>query len=216
MRVFIAGANGGIGKILSQQLKDESEFEPVAMIRDKDQESFFSDISVETVLGDLEDSVGALSDLMSGCDALVFTAGSGGGTGYDKTLLIDLDGAAKCVEAAEAQGIDRFLMVSAINAGDREAWNGSPIKPYMAAKYYADEILIQSDIDHTILRPGGLTDEEGEGTITTTPENVSGRKIPREDVASAITECLKNDQSRNKIFEMISGDTKIFDAVASL
>ncbi|NYE09145.1 hypothetical protein F4694_006002 [Bacillus niacini] len=46
----------------------------------------------------------------------MFTAGSGRNTGYDKILLIDLDGAVKTIEAAEKVGIKRFIMVSAIQA----------------------------------------------------------------------------------------------------
>ncbi|GGB38741.1 hypothetical protein GCM10011409_15320 [Lentibacillus populi] len=51
---------------------------------------------------------------MKECDAVIFAAGSGGSTGADKTLLVDLDGAAKAVEAAEKQGIKRFIMISAL------------------------------------------------------------------------------------------------------
>jgi uncharacterized protein YbjT (DUF2867 family) len=50
---------------------------------------------------------------------IVFTAGSGGHTGFDKTLLIDLDGAVKTIEAAEQAGVDRFIMVSALQAHNR-------------------------------------------------------------------------------------------------
>ncbi len=35
---------------------------------------------------------------MKGCDAVIFSAGSGGNTGHDKTLLIDLDGAVKAMK----------------------------------------------------------------------------------------------------------------------
>lgn len=216
MKVFIVGANGGIGRILSNQLANEDRITPIAMIRKEEQRSYFKDIGVETRLGDLEDSTESLSDLMSGSDALVFTAGSGGNTGYDKTLVIDLDAAVKCMEAAESCGIDRFLMVSAMKADDRSAWDSSPIKPYMIAKHYADRILKQSSLDHTILRPGRLTDSKGTGSITTDPSGASGGDIPREDVASVLKECLRTDHSSQKVFEFVSGDTDISLAVGSL
>jgi nucleoside-diphosphate-sugar epimerase len=182
----------------------------------KDQASYFKDIGVETVIGDLEDSVDKLSELISGSDAVVFTAGSGGKTGYDKTLLIDLDAAVKCMEAAEAKNIKRFLIVSAMNVDNRMSWNTSPIKPYLTAKHYADRILKSTDLDYTILRPGRLTDDSGTVLITTETGSVSHREIPREDVASTITECLRNENSIGKVFDFVSGKNSITNIVNSL
>jgi hypothetical protein len=65
--------------------------------------------------------------------------------GADKTLLVDLDGAVKTMEAAEKIGTKRFIMVSAIQAHRRENWNDK-IKHYYVAKHYADKILEQSDL----------------------------------------------------------------------
>lgn len=215
MKTIIVGANGGIGRILSRQLSEEKDHEPVAMIREESQKEYFDGIGVNTAMGDLLSSVSKLADTFTGMDAVVFTAGSGGSTGYDKTFEIDLDGAVKCVEAAEQAGVSRFIMVSALSAGDREAWNDSPIRPYMIAKHYADRILTESSIDHTILRPGSLTDADGKGTVITDTEQADGRSIPREDVASVISECLISDEGRNTVIDLLSGNTKISDAVAS-
>ncbi|MEQ8578934.1 MAG: SDR family oxidoreductase [Balneola sp.] len=213
MNTLIVGANGGIGRILSKQLVDEEGIMSVAMIRKEDQKSFFGDLGVETVMGDLESSVEELSNVFQGADAIVFTAGSGGKTDYDKTLEIDLDAAVKCMEAAEKSNIKRFIIVSVINADDRSAWNKSPIKPYMIAKFYADQNLKNTDLDYTIIRPGSLTDNKGTGSITINPDSSSQNKIPREDVASVITACLNNDNTIGKIFDFVSGDTLIEDAI---
>lgn len=216
MNVLIVGANGGIGKILSKQLSDQQGMSPIAMIRKEDQKTYFDDIGVETTMGDLEDSVDELANVFSGADTMVFTAGSGGKTDYDKTLEIDLDAAVKCIEASEKERIKRFVMVSVISADNRDAWNSSPIKPYMIAKHYADRALKNSKLDYTIVRPGGLTDNPGNGTITTAPSSNSESKIPREDVASTILECLNNEKSKNKILEIVSGETTIKEAVSAL
>lgn len=79
-------------------------------------------------------TVDSIATAAKGCDAIVFTAGSGGKTGDDKTLLIDLDGAGKTIEAAEKAGIDRFIMVSAIQANNRDNWHHN-ILPYYAAVF---------------------------------------------------------------------------------
>ncbi|MEP1152640.1 MAG: SDR family oxidoreductase [Balneola sp.] len=216
MNVLIVGANGGIGRILSKQLSDQQGMSPIAMIRKENQKTYFDDIGVETTMGDLEDSVDGLANAFSGADAIVFTAGSGGKTDYDKTLEIDLDAAVKCIEASEKERIKRFVMVSVISADNRDAWNSSPIKPYMIAKHYADRALKNSKLDYTIVRPGGLTDNPGNGTITTAPSSSSESKIPREDVVSTILECLNNEKSKNKILEIVSGETTIKEAVNAL
>ena len=213
MNVLIVGANGGIGRILSNQLSQKKGLNPIALIRKEEQRSFFDDLGVETRMGDLEDSVDDLAKVFIDADAIVFTAGSGGSTDYDKTLEIDLDAAVKCMEAAEQKDIDRFIMVSVINADDRKSWNSSPIKPYMIAKYYADQHLKNSSLKYTILRPGRLTDDEGKGEITTSPNEASSNKIPREDVASVITASLNNDSTVGKVFDFVSGDTSIAQAI---
>jgi|AntRauTorcE11897_2_1112592.scaffolds.fasta_scaffold21447_2 uncharacterized protein YbjT (DUF2867 family) len=213
MNILIVGANGGIGRILSSQLAHEEGKNPIALIRKEEQKSFFDNLGVETKMGDLEDSVNDLASTFDGADAIVFTAGSGGNTDYDKTLEIDLDASIKCMEAAQQKNIDRFLMVSVINVDDRKSWDSSPIKPYMIAKYYADQHLKNSSLKYTILRPGSLTDDEGKGEVTTSPTKVSTNEIPREDVASVLTTSLKNESTIGKIFDIVSGDTPIEEAI---
>ena len=70
----------------------------------------------------------------------------------------------KTVEATKAAGIDRFVMVSAFKADDRDQWN-EDIKPYYVAKHYADMWLMDSSLNYTIVRPGMLENEESKGTI---------------------------------------------------
>ena len=152
MKVFVVGANGQIGQHLINLLRDSKEHTVRAMVRKKEQADAFEKLGVETRLADLEGSVDEIAEAAKGCDAIVFTAGSGGHTGADKTLLIDLDGAAKTIEAAQKIGIKRFIMVSAIHAHRREKW--SSIKHYMVAKHHADKILEQSGLTYTIIRPG--------------------------------------------------------------
>lgn len=214
MKVLVVGANGQIGRHFVKLLADSSEHTPIAMIRLEEQISYFNSLNVETVLTSLEGSVEEIAAAMEGCDAVVFTAGSGGGTGADKTLLIDLDGAAKAIEAAGQTGTDRFLMVSAIHADRREMW-GDDIAPYYVAKHHADNILRASGLTYTIIRPGLLTNDPGTGRIRAT-EYVDAGPIPREDVAKVLLHSLNNLHVFNKTFEIISGDDEIEEALNRL
>lgn len=216
MKVLVVGANGQIGTHLVEELKRTTKHVPIAMIRKEDQAVKFKEMGVETVLADLEGPVGQLTEAVKGTDAIVFTAGSGGSTGYDKTLLIDLDGAVKMMEAAQQAGIKRFLMVSAIQAHNRESWTS--IKPYYVAKRYADEMLRQSGLTYTIIRPGALENEASIGKIRAEENITAGdaRSIPRPDVAKVILHALDNEQTFNKSFDLVSGGLSIDEALNSL
>ena len=211
MKVLVIGANGQIGQILVDQLHENENFEAIAMIRNPEQQSKFEEKGIKTVVGDLEGPVKDLELAMQGVDAIVFTAGSGGKTGPDKTLLVDLDGASKTIEAAEKVGIKRFVMVSAIQAHNRENWS-EQIKPYFVAKHHADRILVSSTLDYTIIRPGGLVNEPGTGKIQIA-ENLQRSIVTREDVASTIVAVLKAENTIKKSFDLINGESDINEAV---
>ncbi|OJH16742.1 sugar epimerase [Bacillus obstructivus] len=214
MKVFVVGANGQIGRHLIQKLKKNEEHTPKAMVRNETQSLQLKNEGIETVIANLEDKVETIADAIKGCDAIVFTAGSGGKTGADKTLLIDLDGAVKTMEAAEKVGIKRFIIVSALQAHHRENWNES-IKPYYVAKHYADRVLVSSNLDYTIIRPGGLLNDPGTGKVSIA-ENLQRGAISREDVAELIIACLNEKNTLRRSFDVVAGETPINVAIKQL
>lgn len=214
MKVFVVGANGQIGKHLVKLLSADKEYTVKAMIRKEEQAEELKQLGAEPVLADLEGNTEAIAEAARGCDAVVFTAGSGGHTGADKTILIDLDGAVKTIEAAQQTGIRRFVMVSAIGADKREKWSDA-IKHYHAAKHYADKALMASGLTYTIIRPGGLVNSAGTGKIIAKEELDRG-EIPREDVAAVIAAALQEPNTYNRGFDLISGNRDITEALKSL
>lgn len=214
MKVCIVGANGKIGRILVDKMSKMDEFRVRAFVRKEEQAEAFCERDIEAVTCDLEDTVDNIAEALDGSDAVVFTAGSGSKTGPDKTLLVDLDGAVKTIEAAEAKGIKRIIMVSALQAHHRENWN-ERIRHYYVAKHYADRVLTASSLDYTIVRPARLLDEKGTGKIKLA-ENLERTSIPREDVADTIIACLKHDNTIRKGFDLISGETPIEEAVKNI
>ncbi|WP_061809123.1 SDR family oxidoreductase [Rossellomorea vietnamensis] len=213
MNVAVVGANGQIGKQVVGFLKEDGHT-PRAIVRKEEQVQSFEQEGVEAALVDLEGTVEQISNGLKGADAAVFSAGSGGSTGSDKTLLIDLDGAVKTMEAAKEAGIERFIIVSALQAHHRENWNDS-LKPYYVAKHFADRALEDSGLTYTIIRPGGLLNEEGTGKVSAA-ENLERGSIPREDVARTIVASLTEESTFNKGFDLISGSTGIGEAVKNV
>ena len=214
MNILVVGANGQIGKHLVSKIQGTNEHTAIAMVRNEDQISQFEAQGAKTALVDLEGSIDDIARATKGADAVVFTAGSGGHTGADKTMMIDLDGAIKTMEAAKQAGVKRFVIVSAIGVHHRDKWMGS-VPYYSAAKHYADVWLRESGLDYTIIRPGGLINDAGTGKIKVAVDLERG-EIPREDVASTILASLEDDHTIGKEFDMIAGETPIKDAIAKL
>lgn len=210
MVVAVIGANGGIGRRLLPLLEDAGH-EPLGIVRSEEQFDAVRERGGAPRLGDLE---GEFASALDGSDAVVFTAGAGGSTGWDKTILIDLWGAERAVAACEEHGIDRFVMISSRGAGAPESRQG-PIKPYIVAKHVADRTLQQSSLDETILRPTRLTDEDGTGRVAayfdTDPE--TGDPISRADVAQAVVESLETDATIGHAITLYGGEMPIEEAL---
>ncbi|HIV73567.1 MAG TPA: SDR family oxidoreductase [Candidatus Pseudogracilibacillus intestinigallinarum] len=216
MKVLVVGANGQIGKHLITYLNGHTSIEARAMIRDEVQASFFKENGAEVVVCDLEEDVPVIAEAAKGCDALVFTAGSGPHTGKDKTLMVDLDGAVKTVEAAKVAGIKRYVMISSFDttrAAIQEAPEG--FAPYVVAKHYADEWLRATDLDYTIIHPGRLTNEEPTGKVEAA-EKVDRDEVARADVAKVILAVLEQDATIGREFQVVRGDVDVEEAVRNL
>ncbi len=214
MKVCVIGANGQIGKQLVQLLHESEVHSVRAMVRSEKQAQDLKENGIEAVVADVEGTVDELVEAVSGCDAIVFTAGSGGHTGADKTLLVDLDGAVKSIEAAEKADVDRYVMVSALQAHNRENWN-EKIRHYYVAKHYADKALMDSNLNYTIVRPGGLTNDKGVGKVSIA-ENLPRGIVTREDVARTVFATLNEKNTYNRSFDLIQGENGITEALQQL
>lgn len=193
-------------------LHKSDNFSVRAMVRKQEQADAFQTEGIEAVVADLEGTVDEIAQAAKGCDAIVFTAGSGGHTGADKTLLVDLDGAVKTIEAAQQLGVERFVMVSAFQANNRENWN-EKIRHYYVAKHYADRILLDSGLNYTIVRPGGLTNDAGTGKVTVGEKLTERSTIAREDVARVVFEALQEENTFKKSFDLVQGNVDIAEAL---
>lgn len=216
MKVLVVGANGQIGKHLVAFIQESDGLQARAMIRSEEQAAYFKDLGAEVAIVDLEDDIEPIAKAAEGIDAIVFTAGSGPHTGKDKTIMIDLDGAIKTVEAAKEASVKRFIMVSSFDTTREAIQEASPsFAPYVIAKHYADVWLRDTDLDYTIVHPGLLTNEAGTGKIEAASK-VGRAGVPREDIAQVIVSVLRNDKTIEKEFQVVGGNQPIDEAVGSL
>lgn len=211
MRVLIAGSHGKIGRRLVRLLAERGD-EPVAMIRDAAQADEMRELGAEPLVADL---AGDVAPAVAGVDAIVFTAGAGPGSGPGPKQVVDKGGAVKLVDAAVAAGVRRYVMVSSMGAQDPSA--GPPqMQPYLQAKAEADAYLAASGLDFTIVRPGGLTEEPGDGRIAAARSLGRRGQVPRDDVAATLVAVLHDERTVGVTFELLDGDTPIAEALAAL
>lgn len=213
MEVAIAGGHGQIGMLLGRLLV-EREHAVLGLIRDPAQEDDLHAIGVEPVICDLEadDDVG---EAVKGVDAVVFAAGAGPGSGAERKRTMDLGGALKLIDAAKAEGVRRYVMVSAMGAADPPVEGGEVFGEYLRAKAEADRVLAASDLDYTIVRPGGLTDGAPSGMVRI-GERLERGEIPRADVAAVLAAVLGADNTIGLAFDVIAGVKPVVEAVAEL
>jgi uncharacterized protein YbjT (DUF2867 family) len=208
MDVVVAGGHGKVGLRLLALLAERGH-RARGLIRNPDHADDLSAIGAEPVVCDMEE-LDDLSECCAGADAVVFAAGAGPGSGAERKGTVDLGAAVKLMKA----GVPRYVMVSAISAGRPDEWS-EQMRPYYEAKAGADERLMESGLDYTIVRPGGLTDEPGTGRVRAGTDLDRG-DIPRDDVAAVLLAVLETPGSVGKTFELVSGDTPVDEAVRSL
>jgi uncharacterized protein YbjT (DUF2867 family) len=212
MDVVIAGGHGQIA-LRTLRLLAERGDRARGLIRNPDHAADLEAVGAEAVICDLEreDDITAF---VAGADAVVFAAGAGPGSGAARKQTVDLGGALKLVDAAKANGIARYVIVSAIGASRPEGWS-EEMRPYYEAKAGADRRVAEAGLDHTIVRPGRLTDAPGTGRVVAAPEVEYG-DIPRDDVAAVIVAALDTPGTIGKAFDLVTGETPIAEAVAAL
>ncbi|WP_313545726.1 SDR family oxidoreductase [Leifsonia aquatica] len=215
-RVAIVGAHGKVAQQLMRVLYDQGD-DFVGIVRNDDHAEDVYRLGGEGVLLDIESATAdELAAAISGCDAVVFTAGAGGGSGVERKRTVDYGGSVKSAEAAAKAGVRRFVQVSAWGVDSPVADDAEPDwRAYVDAKRDADTALRQSGLDWTILRPGALTFDEGTGLVTL-GESVERGSISREDVARLIAACLDEPGTIGRTWEVVSGDTPIAEAVRAL
>jgi uncharacterized protein YbjT (DUF2867 family) len=212
MDVVVAGGHGKVGLRLLRLLADRGH-RARGLIRNPDHAEDLEDIGAAPILRDIE-ALDDISDCCEGADAVVFAAGAGPGSGAERKRTVDYGGAVKLIDAAKKNGIDRYVMVSAISVDRPDEWSDQ-MRPYYEAKADADSALLESDLDHTIVRPGSLTDDPGTGLVAV-GTNLGRGEIPRADVAAVVMAVLETPSSIGKVFELVSGDTPIDEAIRAL
>lgn len=211
MIVAIAGAHGKVAMRLSSLLVAEGDT-VIGLIRNPDHAAEVGGQGASTVVCDLEHASGdEIADAIGGADAAIFAAGAGPGSGAERKLTMDRDGAVKLLHAATATGVPRFQIISAVGA-ESPPDGDDAFSVYLRAKAKADEAVRASDREWTIVRPGGLTDDPGTGRVRLESTPFRGQ-IPRDDVAAVLAGLLRDPRSARRLLYLNSGEQPVEQAL---
>ena len=211
--IVIAGGHGQIALRLSALLSARGDTVR-ALIRNPGHEAGARATGAEPVLADME-ALDDLAEFVDGADAVVFAAGAGPGSGAERKRTVDLGAAVKLLDGARRTGVRRYLMISAMGAADPAA-GAEAMRPYLEAKGQADAAVAASELDWTIVRPGGLTDESGTGRVEVAPSLGRSGTVTRDDVAAVLAACLDEPRTVRATFDLLQGETPIAQALAAL
>jgi uncharacterized protein YbjT (DUF2867 family) len=213
MDILVAGGHGQVALRLLKLLAGRGHTAR-GLVRKPEHAADLRAVGAVPVLGDLENDP-SLTAYVKGADAVVFAAGAGPGSGAARKQTVDLGGAVKLADAALATGVRRYVMVSSIGA-DRPGDAGDAMRPYLEAKAEADRYLSATGLEHTIVRPGSLTDDPGTGRVRVSTALGGRGPVPRDDVAAVLAAVLADRRTIGRTFELFAGDTPIDEALAAL
>lgn len=210
-RIVIFGGHGKVALLLAPLLSTRGD-EVTAVIRNPDHADDVRAAGAEPVVFDVEQQDrAAIAALLAGHDAVVWSAGAGGGDAA-RTRAVDRDAAVRSMDAAADAGVRRYVMVSYFGASpDHGVPADNPFHTYAEAKAAADEHLRASGLDWTILGPSSLTLGEATGRIDVTTDE--SREVSRADVAQVIAETLREDSTVRRTIRFNAGDQPIADAL---
>lgn len=217
--ILVVGATGNLGGTIARALLAHGKRIRI-LVRPG---SSYADLirhGAEPATGDLKEPA-SLHTACSGVDAVVTTANAIGRGGEDTIESVDFHGNQNLVEAAEAEGVHRFVLTSVLGASPE-----SPV-PLLRAKGEAERRLTKSTMAWTILQPDLFMDTwlpmvVGGPALAGQPVTLVGEGRRRHsmvavsDVASYAVAALEHDEAHSQRL-LIGGPDPISwrDAVAA-
>ncbi|SJN10021.1 oxidoreductase ylbE [Leucobacter sp. 7(1)] len=210
-RIILFGGHGRVALLTSPLLAARGD-QITAVIRNPDHAAEVAGVGATPHVADIETlDEHDLAELIVGHDAVVWSAGAGGGDPV-RTRAVDRDAAIRSMTAAALAGVPRYVMVSYL--GSRRDHGVPPEDPFFAyaeAKSAADEHLRGTGLDWTVLGPGTLTHDVGSGMIETGGSEWT--VVSRENVAAVVAETLIRPDTVHRTIPFVDGSSPIDEAL---
>lgn len=204
--VVLFGASRGLGFEVARYFREQG-VEVYSMVRKPESAAALEDMGVNVILGDALDqaSINSLLDSAPDNAVAVSTMGS-----FQAEIPVDYLGHRLVIDELEQRNIRRFVMVTSLGCGDSWAYLSDKAKAVFGKavreKSLAESWLSTSQLDYTILRPGGLQDGEvtEQGNLSQDCE-VHGL-ITRAEVARLIYQVLNDEKAVGQIYACVDPD----------
>ncbi|WP_125099052.1 NAD(P)H-binding protein [Leucobacter chromiireducens] len=212
-RIILFGGHGRVA-LLTEPILAARGDQVTAVIRSSEQTAAVAAAGATPHVADVETlDEHALAELIIGHDAVVWSAGAGGGNPA-RTRAVDQDAAIRTMTASALAGVPRFIMVSYFGAApDHGVPADHSFFPYAEAKAAADEHLRSTALDWTVLGPSTLTEEEGSGRIDA--RAAESGSVSRANVAAVIAAVLADPGTARRTIRFNDGETPIMHALAA-
>lgn len=186
MKIAVFGATGGVGRtFVSQALA--AGHSVTALVRDPARMDL-EDAGLTLITGNVLDA-DVVAQTVAGADAVLCTLGN---TANNPDRVVS-KGTAEIVRAMETQGVRRLVVISSLGVGDSKdqvpfAFKlimKTVLRKVMQDKEAQEDIVRSTNLDWTIIRPGGLSNDPADGNYTAGLErSISAGMVSRADVAA--------------------------------
>jgi uncharacterized protein YbjT (DUF2867 family) len=206
--ILVTGSTGFIGPKIVHRLRAEGK-DVRCLVRDRRRGKRLEGWGCELVEGDVTDRA-SLDAAVAGCDVVIHLVSILVGRPRDFERVME-QGTRNLVAAAEAAGVGRFILMSALGTSDRTR----DLVPYYHSKWEMERTVRESELAHVIFRPSFVFGGDG-GALQqftklarltpVTPIVGSGRQklqpIWVEDVAAYFAAAVDKPEAANRTFEL--------------
>ncbi|NER80294.1 MAG: SDR family oxidoreductase [Leptolyngbya sp. SIO1D8] len=203
MKVLVVGATGETGRRIVRLLLAKG-IAVKAMVRDRPKAQEILSNSVELVMGDVLNS-SSIEAAIADCTILICATGARPSFDPAGPYQVDFEGTKNLVDVAKAHNIEHFILVSSLCVSRFF----HPLNLFWLVllwKKQAENYLVKSGLTYTIVRPGGLKNDDTDSRplIMAPADTLYEGSVPRLKVAETCVEALATATSHNKIVEIVA------------
>ncbi|RZM78953.1 SDR family oxidoreductase [Leptolyngbya iicbica] len=203
MKALVVGATGETGRRIVRVLVAKGI--PVrVMVRDRQQAQEILPNTVEFAVGDVLKR-NTIEAAITDCTVLVCATGAR--PSFDPTgpYQVDYEGTKNLIDVAKAHNIEHFVMVSSLCVSRFF----HPLNLFWLVLYWkqqAEDYLVKSGVPYTIVRPGGLKNDDTDDRplIMAPADTLFEGNIPRLKVAETCVAALQDAGAKNKVVEIVA------------
>ena len=215
MKALVVGATGETGRRIVRVLVAKGI--PVrVLVRDRQQAQAILSNTVEFAVGDVlkRDTIEAAI-----ADCTVLICATGARPSFDPTgpYQVDYEGTKNLIDVAKASNVEHFVMVSSLCVSRFF----HPLNLFWLVLYWkqqAEDYLIKSGLPYTIVRPGGLKNDDTDDRplIMAPADTLFEGNVPRLKVAETCVAALQDTAAKNKIVEIVAQENATQKSFADL